>query len=294
MEKLKECIICNHKYFNNFIDCKDYFLSKEVFSICECRNCGFKFTNPRPLPDNLPGYYDPNEYLSYTNSKKGFLSSIYQLVKNITIRRKYLAINKLFSTGTILDIGCGTGDFLNYFKKNNWLTYGIEPNKFARDYAIKNYNIDVKQENEINNFSSNHFDVITMWHSLEHVSSLRDLIINITRILKDNGIIVVAVPNCDSWDAKYYKDHWAAYDVPRHLYHFTPKTLGLLFKNYSFKIVNTFPMIFDSFYISLLSEKYISGKTKYFKALANGIKSNFYARKNEKNYSSLIYFLKKE
>ena len=294
MEELKECIICNHKYFNNFIDCKDYFLSGEVFSICECRNCGFKFTNPRPLPDNLPRYYDPNEYLSYTNSKKGFLSSIYKLIKNFTIRRKYLTINKLFTTGTILDIGCGTGDFLNYFKINNWLTYGIEPNKFARDYAIKNYNIDVECENEINNFPSNQFDVITLWHSLEHVSSLSDLINNIARILKDTGILVVAVPNCDSWDAKYYKEHWAAYDVPRHLYHFTPTSLSLIFKNHSFKIVNTFPMIFDSFYISLLSEKYLSGKTKYFKALANGIKSNFYARKYGKNYSSLLYILKKE
>jgi predicted SAM-dependent methyltransferase len=113
-------------------------------------------------------------------------------------------------------------------------------------------------------------------------------------VLKDEGIAFIALPNHKSWDTQYYKKQWAAWDVPRHLYHFSMDTFSNLAKKHGFKIVEILPMKFDAFYVSLLSEKYRTNKMNYIKALFQGMKSNRWAKKNNNNYSSLIYVLRKD
>jgi len=291
MEKIESCFICGSKEFLIFLDCKDHFLSQEKFKIIECENCGFKFISPRPDENEIGKYYQSEEYISHSGNKKGLVNLVYQIIKNYTIPKKFLLINKYSKGKTILDIGCATGEFLNFFKSRNWRTFGIEPNEKAREFANENFGLDVYEENKIKKFENNYFDVITMWHVLEHVHNLNERVGEIKRILKNDGILFVALPNPDSFDAKYYKEYWAGYDVPRHLYHFNKLNVKELFDKFDMKIIQKIPMKFDAFYISLLSEKYKTGRKNWFRGLYNGWISNLSGMKSN-NHSSLIYLIK--
>ncbi len=289
---LNKCPICNAYQTELFLQTKDYFLTNEDFPIVKCIECGFRYTNPRPNEEAIGSYYDSEEYISHTNEKKGLISTIYQFVRNYSINKKVNIVKDYQKHGKALDIGCGTGEFLNALSKNGFETFGIEPNIVARNQAIENYHLDIKEEKEILNFQNSTLDIITMWHVLEHVYNLNDRLEHIQNILKPDGHLVVAVPNPDSFDAKKYEKYWAAYDVPRHLYHFGQIDITNLFERFSFEVIKTVPMKFDSYYVSLLSEKYKNGSSRIIPAFINGFRSNFYAQTHQKNYSSLIYILK--
>lgn len=294
METLSHCPVCGQDKFTHYKKCKDYTVSQDVFSILSCNSCSFKFTNPRPISMEIGKYYASEDYISHSNSKNGLFNSLYQKVRNITISQKLKLIDKYVSRGTILDIGCGTGEFLNYCKENGWITTGIEPGDNARNYSINTYNLKVEKESAISEYPNDFYDVITMWHVLEHVHELNKRVADLFKIVKDNGIVIIAVPNYTSWDANYYSEFWAAYDLPRHLYHFSPESLNALFIKHNFNLIETKPMKFDSFYVSMLSEKYKNGKLNYFNAIINGLRSNLSAAsKNNSSYSSQIYIFKK-
>lgn len=293
MEILSNCPVCNSLNFKPFLICKDNTVSRETFNIIECISCGFKFTNPRPEENKLGDYYKSEEYVSHSNTNKGLINTAYQMVRKYTLLKKLQLISKFYKTGKILDIGCGTGEFLKTFKDAKWQTLGIEPSADVRKMAIEKYGLDVKEEAEIKNLEASGFDVITMWHVLEHVPHLNDRIEDLKRLIKPNGIIIIAVPNCTSLDAKIYAENWAAYDVPRHLYHFSPKDIETVFKNHGLNVFRILPMIFDSFYVSMLSEKYRSGKSNIIRAIWNGFHSNLAALKYGKTYSSQIYLIRK-
>jgi len=294
MKKILRCPICAGDNIIPFIDTHDLFLTHESFSISRCNDCGFLLTNPIPEINDLGNYYKSDEYLSHSKANKGALSKLYSFIRNYSIKRKYQLISAYTLKGSILDIGCGTGEVLHYFDQKGWMTLGIEPSDIARKYAIENFDLLVKDEDHISTLTGNSFDVVSMWHVLEHVPQLNERMKQLRYILKDEGTAFIALPNCESWDAKYYKKEWAAWDVPRHLYHFSKDSFSKLATKHGFKIEEILPMKFDAFYVSLLSEKYRSKKMNYIKALFNGLKSNFWAQKNDNNYSSLIYVLKKD
>lgn len=293
MDKINECPICNSREFIFFLDCIDHTVSRETFSIVSCSSCKFKFTNPRPNQDMLGMYYKSENYISHSNTKKGFINSAYQLIRKYTLLKKLQLISKYFKTGNLLDIGCGTGEFLDICKRSNWKTLGIEPDQQVREHAAKRYDLDIFPEAKIKELPDNSFDVITMWHVLEHVPQLNERIVDLKRIIKPNGIIIIAVPNCNSLDAKIYQEFWAAYDLPRHLYHFTPNDILQLFRKHNLTLMNILPMIFDSFYVSMLSENYKFGKSNLLRSMWNGLRSNISAIRTGKTYSSQIYLLKK-
>ena len=293
MEIIERCPICQNDKFEVAFETQDYFLTNEQFTIVNCSACGFRFTNPRPEPEKLSEYYKSEEYISHSNTKKGFVNKIYHFVRNHGHKSKYALINKFQKNGkSILDIGCATGEFLNFFKEKGWNVLGIEPGTNARKFAEENYKLDVYDEEKLGKLSDNSFDVVTMWHVLEHVPKLNERILELKRIVKDEGILVIAVPNCNSYDAVFYQKFWAAYDVPRHLYHFSTDTLKMLFKKHELSIIKIAPMKFDSFYVSLLSEKYKSKKPSFVKAFFRGILSNLKSGKNT-DYSSVIFVVKK-
>ena len=292
MENLSSCLICGSENIQTFLECKDHFLTKENFIISQCNNCNFRFVNPRPKREKIGAYYQSDDYISHSESKKGIVNFIYNLIKGYTLPKKYLLINKYSKGNKILDIGCGNGDFLNLFKQRNWETYGIEPSPKARNHAITKFNLNVNSDNKfICEINDGFFDVITMWHVLEHIHELSELLQEIKRTLKKDGVLFVAVPNPDSFDAKHYKEYWAGYDVPRHLYHFNSQNIIDLLKKYQMNVVQVLPMVFDSFYVSMLSEKYKTGKNGYLKGFYTGFISNLYGIKT-KNYSSMIYVIK--
>jgi len=292
MNIISQCPICNSTAFSEFIKTKDFFLTMEEFTIIQCSSCGFKFTNPRPEPGDLPKYYNSTEYISHSNVNTGLINKVYQAVRTYTLRSKARLVKTYLKKGQILDIGCGTGEFLNTMQHYNFIATGIEPNREARKHAKRKYGLAVYEEADINGLSKKSFNVITLWHVLEHVFNLNERVLQIKQLIADDGLLVVALPNPSSWDAKHYGKFWAAYDCPRHLYHFDKFAVKNLFKNFGFEIIKQKPMYFDSFYVSLLSEKYKQGRFRFLKGLIYGFTSNFRAIFNNGNYSSIIYVLK--
>lgn len=292
-EILKNCPVCGSIKLQKAFKTKDYFLTQEEFGICMCKKCGFHFTNPRPTKQALAPYYKSEEYISHSNSNQGLFGFLYQKVRKYTLGKKYELVSNIKKDGeSILDIGCATGQFLNEFKKRGWLCTGIEPDEEARSFAKSNYDLKVFGEEKLNDLASDSFDVISMWHVLEHVSDLQKRVAELKRLIKANGTLFIALPNFDSWDAHHYENYWAGLDVPRHLHHFKKENVELLFEKHGFKMHKIAPMKFDSYYVSLLSEKYKKNPLYLFSAFFKGAYSNFKARKNPPNHSSLLYILK--
>lgn len=275
--------------YQHYLDVKDHSISKEKFRLLRDESIDLVFTYPQPTDEKLASYYESEDYISHTDGKRSLFEKAYQFVKNIALKKKLTLINEFQqSKGQLLDIGTGTGDFLSQAKQNGWQIIGVEPNEKAKNIALTKGVTYIDKTSELEDHS---VDVVTMWHVLEHVPDVNSQIKELKRLLKPNGTIVIAVPNFNSYDAKHYGKFWAAYDVPRHLWHFSRLSIEKLFEREKLQLVATLPMIFDSYYVSLLSEKYKNGRMNYFSAMWIGLKSNMKARKS-KEYSSHIYVIK--
>ncbi|WP_044172490.1 class I SAM-dependent methyltransferase [Flectobacillus major] len=294
LEYIEECPVCKNTTTTHFITCKDHTVSHEAFNIVACTACGFKFTNPRPNATEIGKYYQSEAYISHSNTSKGIVAKIYHQVRKITLLDKVKLINSLYHTkGKLLDVGCGTGMFLNTAKEDGWQVNGIEPSDDARKLAEEITHTSIASE-VLTAFTNQKFNIITMWHVLEHVHLLNETIDWLFNKIENDGKVIIAVPNYQSYDASVYQESWAAYDVPRHLYHFSKDTIKQLFAAHGFELVKHLPMKFDSFYVSMLSSKYQTGKTNYIGAFLNGLKSNGVGEKNDNNYSSIIYIFEKK
>ncbi len=269
--------------------CKDYTVSQELYELL--KNKKYQMLVTFPVPSNLENYYKSEDYISHTNSKKSFLDKIYQRVRKHTLQKKVLLINS-FDTEekSILDVGAGTGDFLDNCRTSGWEILGIEPNKDARKISLEK---GIKLEKNLFSINSKKFDVISLWHVLEHIANLQEYIKKLKTLLKPNGVLIIAVPNYKSYDAIYYKKYWAAFDVPRHLWHFSQFSIRKLFNEIDMKITAIKPMKFDSYYVSLLSEKNKSGFINPLRAFYVGFSSNLKAKRTSE-YSSLIYIIKNQ
>jgi 2-polyprenyl-3-methyl-5-hydroxy-6-metoxy-1,4-benzoquinol methylase len=273
----------------HFLQVKDYSVSQETFELYHDETLDMLITHPQPSLDVLGKYYESADYISHTDSKRSLFEKAYHFVKNIALKNKLNLINSYQpSKGLILDIGAGTGDFLSVAKNDGWKTVGVEPSDKAKAIAKSKGVSFVDKTSEL---ESHTFDVISMWHVLEHVPNLDEQIKELKRLLKPSGTLIVAVPNFKSFDAKYYGHFWAAYDVPIHFWHFSKTAIQKLFEKENMTLEKVLPMKFDSFYVSLLSEKYKTGKMNYIKAFFIGLQSNWKAKQNLE-YSSHIYILK--
>ncbi len=290
----KTCLVCDNQNISFLMDVKDHFLSGETFSLYKCNSCGLISTVPAPDETKISAYYKSEKYISHSSKPSGLFEFAYQQVRNIALKRKAKMTIKYSQGKKLLDIGCATGEYLQACKKRGFEVLGVEPNQKAREIAFANYGMNVDDLNTLNSFAPESFDVITMWHVLEHVHDINERMARINQLLKSNGTAIIAVPNPESYDARYYIDRWAAYDAPRHLFHFPKNALKTLAEKHGFTVREILPMKFDAFYVSLLSEKYKTGRTSFLKATINGIKSNFKAKRNQNNYSSLIYILSKK
>jgi SAM-dependent methyltransferase len=272
-----------------YIRTKDYSVSQEIFDLIYISEKDVLQTVPQPLPDNIASYYESDDYISHTDSKRNWFEKLYQGVKSFSIKSKLKLIEKNTSKkGLLLDYGCGTGDFLACAKKSGWSTFGFEPNSKAKAIAKEK---GIKVLDSLKELDDNSFDVISLWHVLEHVYHPEASITEFKRILKPDGVLIIAVPNYKSFDANHYKEFWAAYDVPRHLWHFSKLSIQQLAFSQNMYVKKIVPMWFDSFYVSLLSEKYKTGKFNFFTAFWIGLKSNFLGIRS-KEFSSHIYILK--
>ncbi|MBS1916418.1 MAG: class I SAM-dependent methyltransferase [Bacteroidetes bacterium] len=287
------CPVCGSSALQKMLSATDYTVSKKEFDIYECADCRLRFTQNVPGMQSIGAYYQSPEYISHTDSRKGFINSAYHFVRKLTLsgKRKTIVSSSGKNSGKLLDIGAGTGAFAHYMQEHDWDVTGMEPDQDTRKRAAALHNINLLPADTFFNLSAATFDVITMWHVLEHVHDLHNYIDQLRNVLKDNGIIFIAVPNYTSYDADVYNEYWAAYDVPRHLYHFSPQSIRKLLTQHGLELKDIKPMWFDSFYISFLSERYRKGNLArgFFVGLFSNIKTLF----NKERCSSLVYVIKK-
>lgn len=285
------CKVCGSNQCTEKLTCIDHTVSKEKFTIVECNSCRLWQTFPLPDEENIQRYYLSQDYISHSDKKDTFFDKLYHLVRKYTIVQKTNLVKKYVPRGTILDFGCGTGYFLENCKKENFNVLGLEVNDTARGIS-ESKGIKVFQNiNELSDFN-NKVDIITLWHVFEHLYNPKFYLKYFYDLLKDNGFLLLALPNRNSYDAKYYKELWAGYDVPRHVFHFTSQDINNITKE-QFNVLGIYPMYFDSFYVSILSEKYKQSKIAFINGLYRGLLSNLKAI-NTGQYSSLIYVLQKK
>ncbi len=292
MITITKCQICNNKVFEPLFSTKDYFFTGETFSVSQCAECGFVFTNPIPDKDKISEYYKTDKYLSHDTSGNGLMGNLYKVIRGFNLKNKSRLISKYKAKGRILDIGSGTGEFLNYMKKKQYEVMGIEPEQKARDFAIDNYGLDIKDGSFITKLPDKKFDLISMWHVLEHVYDINSRLKQIYELLYKDGFLINALPMIDSPDSKKFGKYWAGLDVPRHLHHFSSSTFGLLAQNNGFDIIDKYPMKFDAYFLSLLSHQAKKNMLAPIRGFFDGFIANLLADKN-KNYSSMIFVLKK-
>jgi 2-polyprenyl-3-methyl-5-hydroxy-6-metoxy-1,4-benzoquinol methylase len=291
---ISECPVCTVNNAKKVFDCNDFLVSNEKFTLFCCKNCGFTFTQDFPSQSEIGRYYDAPEYVSHSDTQRGVINFLYHFVRKIALRSKVkLVENQSFvQKGNILDIGAGTGYFLNAMKRAGWTVSGIEKSDSARAFAYKKFGLNF-DAGHLRQTADNLLSAVTLWHVLEHLENLNDTLDSIYQILKPDGVLIIALPNKNSADARHYREFWAAYDVPRHLWHFSPSNLQQLAENHNFTITKIKPMFFDPFYISMLSEKHKNTPAATFVGLIKGAIFTIQSILNKNNCSSLIYILKK-
>lgn len=289
------CPVCGSAAFKKVLSAKDYTVSGEEFAVMECSSCSLRFTQDVPDAATIAAYYKSDEYISHTNTSEGFVNRLYQSVRQRTLRQKRKLVENVtgVSKGVLLDLGSGTGSFVNEMKGTGWLVTGLEPDPDARKLGKELYGIEMEDTSRFYQLQDASFDAITMWHVLEHVHDLHGYVDKLRSLLKVKGQLVIAVPNYTSKDAEAYGEHWAAYDVPRHLYHFSPHSMQELMAKHELVIKEHKPMWYDSFYVSILSSRYKKGKTNFPSAFFSGLGSNFKAMSDVKKCSSVIYIIEK-
>ncbi|MCD4769271.1 MAG: class I SAM-dependent methyltransferase [Bacteroidales bacterium] len=291
------CPVCHGKNIKPVFSVTDHFVSDEVFSLIKCHDCGFIFTQDHPNTAVISRYYQSEEYISHTNTSKGVINSLYHLARGIMLARKYKFVKRatgLNRGGIILDIGSGTGHFPGYMKSKGWQATGIEIDDQAGRFAHDKFGIDIYKPCELDNFEDDSFDVITLWHVLEHLDKPDQIVSSISRLLKNRGTCIIALPNNNSSDARFYKKHWAAWDVPRHLWHFNINSFKTFMKDKGFEIIRIRKLPFDAIYVSFLSEKYLKNRLGFIRGVIIGVFSWFVSLFIKNRCSSLVYILRKK
>lgn len=296
---LDKCPVCGSTEIYQYEFCVDYLTSSVLFPLFHCRDCGFMFTQDFPNEENIGQYYASENYTSH-HEAKGLFGLAYKMVRSFMLCKKAALVKKYQQNGRLLDIGCGQGHFLRKMEAKGFEVFGVEKNEEVRKIVKEEYSIELQNSDWLTKQKDESFNAITMWHSLEHIENLNETMREANRLLAKDGVLVIALPNVKSYDQKYYKLYWAGYDVPRHLWHFSPKTFKILAKNNGFEIKKRKPMLFDVFYLSILSERNknlnIRKKQSGLPAL-KGLLFGFWAclktLKKPKKASSIIYVLKK-
>lgn len=299
LENIFNCPSCGASSNHLFLECTDHTYSGKSFSIKECDGCGLRFTSPRPSEADIGSYYENPDYVSHTDTSEGLFFQVYQLVKRFTLRSKLRLIKRYSNNGSLLDYGAGTGDFACIARLSGHTVSAFEPDSSARARIVAK-DPQIQLVSQLQAVSDKSISVLTLWHVLEHIHRIDESLREFHRILEDKGTLIIAVPNCSSLDAQFYGRDWAAYDVPRHLYHFSPSTLIPLIQSHGFYLAETRPMWFDSFYVSLLSESnrnktegILNKMIGLARAASIGAVSNLNALFNYKKCSSVIYVFKR-
>ena len=293
---INACPVCGKTHFKRVLTCQDFFATSELFDLFLCEKCGFVFTQGAPIESEIGKYYETPDYISHSDTRKGIMNTVYHYVRSYMLGRKArLVIRESHrKTGRLLDIGTGTGYFAATMANRGWDVDAIEKSFQARSFAKEHFQLDVKPDAALGELEKGSYDVITLWHVMEHLEKLNDIWDRLNELLSDKGTLIVAVPNCSSYDAVRYGQYWAAYDVPRHLWHFTPSTIHQLASHHGFIMSGRHPMPFDAFYISMMSEKHMGHSFSFLRGLMAGTLAWFSSLAKKEKSSSMIYVFRKK
>ena len=293
---IKACPLCGGTHLERALTCVDHYATGEVFHLCRCSECGFLFTQDFPVEAEIGRYYATPDYISHSDTRKGVMNSVYHWVRAYMLGRKARLVMREAhrKTGHLLDIGTGTGYFPATMKRRGWTVEAVEKNEGARRFAAEHFGLDVRPEGDLQGMKAESFDVITLWHVMEHLEHLNETWELLHRLLTDKGVLVVAVPNCSSYDAQKYGAYWAAYDVPRHLWHFTPDTMQRFGARHGFILAEHYPMLFDAFYVSMLTERHLHHSCPFLRGLLTGTLAWFSSLVRKERSSSMIYVFRKK
>lgn len=288
--------MCGGTHLERALTCVDHYATGEMFHLCRCTDCGFLFTQDFPVEAEIGRYYETPDYISHTDTKKGAMNSVYHWVRNYMLGRKARLVEHEAhrKEGRLLDIGTGTGYFADTMLRRGWQVEAVEKNAQTRDFAKQHFGLDVKPDTALKDFAPGSFDVITLWHVMEHLEHLNETWETLHSLLTEKGVLIVAVPNCSSFDAQKYGAYWAAYDVPRHLWHFTPATILQLGSKHGFIMAERHPMPFDAFYVSMLTEKHMRHSCAFVRGMITGTLAWFSALVRKERSSSMIYVFRKK
>lgn len=289
----KGCPVCGSDNIDHVFFVKDFTVSGQEFEVTHCNACTARFTQDIPDETDIGPFYNSVNYIPHDTDSIGFVNRLYRGVRNVTVRQKARIIKKYtqLPEGNLLDIGCGTGHFIYVMAQKHWKVTGVEPDIDARDTARALYAMEVLSPEKLFSLPPGNYNAITLWHVLEHIHRLHEYVEQMRKLLAENGVIFIAVPNYTSWDARKYGRYWAGYDVPRHLYHFSPQSMERLMQKHNLRVVKLLPMWFDSFYVDILSSKYKHGRVRYLTAGLHGLMSNINTLSRLKECCSLIYVI---
>lgn len=294
--KIDKCPLCEKSHHTRVMTCTDHYATGEQFDLFRCEECGFLFTQSVPDESVIGKYYESPDYISHTDTHKGLANRIYHWVRRYMLgsKARLIRLSSGMDSGRLLDIGTGTGYFSHFMQEQGWQVSAIEKSPQAREFALCHFNLKVDEPEALMQYEADSFEVITLWHVMEHLQSLNEVWEQLYKMLSEHGILVVAVPNPTSFDAHKYKEYWAAYDVPRHLWHFTPSAMQQLGVKHGFKLAEIHPMPFDAFYVSMLSEKYKGSKIPFLKGMWSGAEAWLASLVKKEKSSSLIYVFRKK
>ena len=294
--KIDTCPLCSGQQLEHALTCTDYYASGETFEIIRCAHCSFLMTQNAPVEAEIGKYYETPDYISHSDTQKGLMNRVYHWVRQYMLSQKARLVKQAakMPKGTILDYGTGTGYFANTMERKGWTVKAVEKSLQARTFAKEHFGLDVDAETALPHYQSETFDVVTLWHVMEHLEHLNEMWNTLHRILKERGVLIVAVPNPNSYDAKKYKEWWAAYDVPRHLWHFSPSVMQKFGAKHGFILEAEYPMPFDAFYVSMLTEKYKGSSLSFIKGLWTGTCAWFSTLGKKEYSSSMIYVFRKK
>ena len=287
-EEVAQCPVCHSTSFHPMITCADQTKTGALFHVKQCEECGLGITSPRPVEEEAPHYYQSEAYISHSATSRTIFDSIYLFVRSLTVRWKYRLIKNYLGQNGLLDVGCGTGSFLRLVSKEGYTVQGIEPSAPARAHIPAT----IPVASNLQALPVKIYDVITLWHVIEHVYRLRETLRELKARMSPGAALFLAVPNHEAQDASQYGENWAAYDVPRHLWHFNRKSMATFLQQEGLRITAILPMKLDAYYVSILSERYkrsgALGAFGLLRALVVAFRSNRSAQKDG-NYSSLIF-----
>ncbi len=294
-QEFKPCPLCGASGQIPYAGCTDYTVSKEHYTLMRCPSCGMVYTLDPPSQDKMAQYDKLGLKLKLGDSPSGLIGKLYYRVRSYMLGRKaHIVESQSYRTaGTLLNYGAKTGFFSHRMERRGWKVISVEKYHEERQFSLEMFHHRMIDLNEMDKLRPGTFDVITLWHVFEHNPHPDKLLDRFYDLLRPGGILVMACPNICSTDAMHYGPYWAAYDVPRHLWHFSPTSLCNLVHKHGFTLMHHESMPFDSFYISILSEKQMRHKLAFIRGFLYGLHSWLVSLSKRGKSSSLVYVFRK-